>query len=130
MTDLLPIQVAIYSALVGPSGGPYPVFDAVPQNPRYPYIVIGQIQGEPGEELAETTTVVFITLDTYSKQDGKEETHEMQAYIASVLDNVFPLEVDGAWWQCFEEFRDAFEDAKSTADSRKFHGVSRYQIRT
>lgn len=131
MTDLLPLQTGIYSALAGPSGGPYPVFDAVPQSSRYPYIVIGEIQAEPGEEIEGVTSQVSVLFHTWSRFHGKDECHEMHNYIASVLDNLEPIEVEEeAWWMAFEEFRDILEDPKSRPDARVFHGVSRYQFRT
>lgn len=130
MRNLLPLQQEIYAALVGASGALYPVYDAVPQKALKPHIVIGEVTAEPGEEIAETSEVAFVSFHCWSATHGKEECHQMLAYIASVLDNVVPLEFGGEWWLGFEEFREILEDPKSRADARLYHAVARYQFRT
>lgn len=127
MNNLLPLQTAIFAAL---DGGPYPVYDAVPQKARRPYIVIGEVTADPGEEVAESSADVSVSFHCWSETHGKDESHQMLAYIASVLDNVVSLEFGGEWWLGFEEFREILEDPKSRADARLYHAVSRYQFRT
>ena len=125
MIDLQPIQTAIYIALTA-SPATYPVYDAVPKTATYPRIVIGEFAGLPDEDLAVSTVDLSVTLHTWSKQNGKAETHAMMEFIRDRLDG---QDIGGGAWACSEDFVTVIEDRASTADQRLYHGVARYRVR-
>lgn len=124
MIDLTDIQTSIYTML---SSAPatYPVYDAVPQLSAKPYIVIGDMTEMPDEDLAVITTDATINLHTWSAKSSKAESHAMLDFIRRRLDGAT---LPGAWL-CVEEFIVLMEDPSSTAASRLYHGVARYQVR-
>lgn len=129
MNDLSGAQTSIYEALSA-SPATYPVFDAVPQTsaglplPK-PYIVIGEWFANPDEELAIPTTDATVNIHTWSAKVGKAQTHQMLAFIRARLDGQI---IPGSWL-CVEDFVEIIEDPSSTAASRLYHGVARYQVR-
>lgn len=124
MNNLSAIQASIYSAL-NSVPQTYPVYDAVPQGAAKPYIVIGEWTGALDDELAYITTDATITLHTWSAKAGKLETHAMLQFIRERLDGQ-PIP---ATWMFNEDFVEIMEDPSSTAASRLYHGVARYEVR-
>lgn len=125
MIDTWPIQVAIYQALTDPAG-PYPVFDAVPQDAATPYIVIGEFTGQPDDDLDALSIDLSVQLHGWSRHAGKQEAHAILAFMRSRLDH---QQVGAGVWGCSEDFATVVEDPDSTAASRLFHAVARYRIR-
>lgn len=124
MNNLAPVQTAVYGLLTA-APATYPVYDAVPQGVAKPYIVIGNFDAEPDEELATVTTDAALWLHTWSTNPGKSQTHTMLEFIRARLDN----ETVGGTWAFSEEFAEIMEDAASTASARLYHGVARYRAR-
>lgn len=124
MNNLSGVQTSLYAALTtAPST--YPVYDAVPQGVAKPYIVIGEWSADPDEEIGTVTTDAFVDIHTWSQKAGKAETHAMLDFIRTRLDG---QPVAGAWL-CVEDSFQIIEDPSSTASSRLYHGIARYQIR-
>lgn len=125
MTDLWPVQQAVYSAL---STAPttYPVYDAVPQGAVYPYIAIGAFSVIPDREIGSPSSDAALTLHGWSKGAGKQQSHAILEFVRGRLDGV---DIGGGAWACSEDSVEVFEDAKSTAASRLYHAVARYRIR-
>lgn len=125
MNDLWPVQEAIYSALTA-TPATYPVYDAVPQGIAKPFIVIGEITGQPDDELETASTDASFLIHTWSGSNGKGQSHAMLQFIRARLDG----QTIGDAWGCSEDFAEIMEDRASTAASRLYHGVARYRIRT
>lgn len=122
MNDLTPVQTAIVAALrVVPAT--YLVYDGVPQSAARPYIVIGEVTGEPDEELQVATTDAAINVHTWSAQSDKGQTYTMLQFIRARLDG---QTISGAW-ACTEDFNEIIEDPASAAASRLYHGIARYR---
>lgn len=124
MNNLATVQTSVYGLLAA-APATYPVYDAVPQGVAKPYIVIGEFDAAPDDELATATTDGSLTLHTWSTTAGKSQTHAMLQFIRARLDNIA---VSGTW-AFSEDFTEIMEDAASTASARIYHGVSRYRIR-
>lgn len=124
MNNLWPVQQAIYSALTT-APATYPVYDAVPQSADRPYIVIGEVDAVPDEELADSSTDAAFTIHTWSASPGKAQSYAMLEFIRARLDG---QTISGAW-ACTEDQFDVFEDRASTAASRLYHGFARYRVR-
>lgn len=130
MVDFAPVQEAVDLALSGVSGGPYPVYDAVPVGEGdelpLPYIGLGKVTQVPGEEISELGATATIDIHVWSGVHGKYEAQEMLQYAREQLNH---QDIGGGVWMIYEEGNDVFEDPTSTADNRLFHGIARYRIR-
>lgn len=124
MNNLWPVQQSIFAALDAVPKT-YPVYDAVPQGVSRPYIVIGELTGDPDEELQAATTDASLNLHTWSATAGKMQTHAMLDFIRARLDGP----TIGGVWVCTEDFAEIMEDPSSTAAARLYHGVARYRVR-
>lgn len=125
MINVWPLQQAIYAALTA-SPATYPVHDAVPQGAPYPYLVIGEITGQPDDELAAPSVDASFQIDAWSRSAGKSQAHAMLDFVRARLDG---QEIGAGAWACTEDFFDVFEDRNSTAANRLYHGVARYRVR-
>lgn len=124
MNDLTAVQTAIVAALRG-APATYPVYDGVPQGAAKPYFVVGEVTGEPDEELAAATTDASMYLHSWSATSDKGQTYTMLQFARARLDG---QTISGAW-ACSEDFNEIMEDPASTASSRLYHGVARYRVR-
>lgn len=125
MVDLEPAQEAIIDAL-NDAPATYPVYDAVPQDVTHPYLALGATTQVPDADLDVDSSDGTITLHAWSKAHGKYEAQRMLQFARERLDG---QDIGAGAWACYEEFAEVFEDPSSSAESRLFHGVSRYRVR-
>lgn len=83
---IIEFQEAIYSRLKN-LPGVNGVFDYVPEDTKFPYIVLGRAYAEP--EYTKTTTGerIEITIDVWSGAKGKREAVEIINAISEALEN-------------------------------------------
>jgi hypothetical protein len=115
------IQTAIYNQLVGIG---YPVFDNVPQDTGYPYIVIGDdtsVEWDTDDSIGSEST---ITIHAWSRYRGRKEVKEMLRAIYSALHRA-EFSVEGGYLvECGAEFQETFLES----DGLTRHGVIRFRL--
>lgn len=120
----LEIQKAVYARLISTYDLNVPVYDHVPQDAAFPYIVIGDstaIQWDTDDSLGTEST---ITIHVWSRFRGREEVKEIQGQIYDALHR-HELDIDGCHTvTCEWEHADSFVDP----DGITRHGVSRFRI--
>ena len=115
------IQNAIYQALV-PTG--IPVYDFVPQDSDYPYIVIGDTTSLPNDTDTEIGSDSTITIHVWSRYRGRLEVKQIQQAIYDILHRA-QLSVSGSHFVMIDcEFQESFRDA----DGLTMHGVQRFRM--
>ena len=119
----------VYSALIGNSTLMAlvndSIFDHVPDKNPYPFIAIGElIQTEDNTGSPEQGVIASLTLHTYSRYDGRDETHEIQEEINRTLhradlisSGVDFISIDHAQSQSFVD-----------ADGKTRHGIMEFKI--
>lgn len=94
---LSPIQAALYGALTGDDAlmavveG---VYDHVPQNAAFPYIVFEESAVEPWGLLHESAHMCQLQLDIYSRKGGQKQVMQAAALVRDVLHHT-PLVASG-----------------------------------
>lgn len=78
-------QQAIYAALTADSPPAFTVYDAVPQDAAYPYVVISSQQQTPDDPLASRRDERTVYLSVWSTYKGQKEVLEMMADIDRLL---------------------------------------------
>ena len=91
-------QEAVYSKLTndatlqtllgGSVGASSRVFDAVPPNQEYPFLVIGSLSESPADTLAKSVKRVTAVLLTFSRYQGSKEIAQAMDRAAIVLEGV------------------------------------------
>ena len=88
-----PLQQAVYGALTGDAavqallGNPARVFDHVPQDSAFPYVVVGEATSGPFDTKTEDGLDQTLTIHTWSRYRGLKETKEIMAAVADALDD-------------------------------------------
>lgn len=126
MNDWL-IQVAIKSRLnayAGTSG--YTIYDHVPQDASFPYVVIGEGTATQWDTDDSTGSDATVTIHTWSRYRGRKEVKEMQRQIYNALHR-YDLPVTGlntvtVEWEHSETLLDP--------DGLTRHGILRFRIIT
>lgn len=128
MSFELDLQIAIYGALNGNLSAP--VFDHVPQNQSYPYVVIGEdtfVDWSRDDKNGFEATVNLHVWDRpkgTSGKRGKQVTKEIQGEIYDILQRSnFPIGDFGNPGMSFE-YSDVFMDS----DGITYHGVQRFRV--
>jgi hypothetical protein len=102
------------------------VYDHVPQNAVYPYVVIGDdtsIAWDTDDSLGSEST---LTIHVWSRLRGRKETKLIQEQIYNAL-NRYELEITGLHTiDIISEFAETFLDA----DGITRHGVQRFRLIT
>ena len=115
------IQAAIFAQV---SAIGYPVFDHVPQDTAFPYIVIGDdtsIPWDTDDSLGSETTC---TIHIWSRHRGRKEVKEIGRTIYEKLHRAeFPI-IGGTLVECQAEFEESFMDP----DGLTRHGVMRFRL--
>ena len=124
------IQTALYTrlstdlgliALVGAG-----VYDDVPQESAYPYIVIGDDTTNTDDTQTYLGTRSTMTIHTWSRYSGKIECKTIMKAIYDALHRE-PLTLSaGTNWELLLDFEDTFMDT----DGETRHGVQRFKIFT
>lgn len=130
MTDVFnAVQTAIYERLqpvLAALPGGVPVFDDVQQKTDYPYAVIGDDQADEWDTKTSCGLRHDITVDVWSRYDGRKEVKTILGAIYTALHNQ-PITVAGqqAVW-CYFQFKTDFLEP----DGETRHGVIRFEIAT
>ncbi len=87
-----PLQQALHAALAGDAGlqaflgTPARVFDQVPQDSAFPYLVIGEDTSGPFDTKTEDGMEHRLTIHTWSRYRGLKETKQIIAAVTAALD--------------------------------------------
>tara|TARA_R100001510_G_scaffold21831_1_gene19115 strand:+ start:469 stop:876 length:408 start_codon:yes stop_codon:yes gene_type:complete len=123
------LQTAIFSLLSGDSTldgliGNNRIYDEVPQNSAYPYVVIGEETtidaGTKDKDAQEFTQTIHI----WSRYRGSKQTKEIAQRIYTLLHNV-AISVSGA---SFVNSRNEFFTILLDDDGLTRHGVMRFRV--
>ena len=68
----------------------YRVYDDHPEQPVYPYIILGGIRGTPWSDKSKPGQAVFATVDFWSQYAGKKEVAEMMDAVLGILTAAYP----------------------------------------
>mgnify|MGYP001384891170 FL=1 len=123
------LQTAIYTLLSGDSTldglvGNNRIYDEVPQNSAYPYVVIGEettIDASTKDKDAQEFTQ---TIHIWSRYRGSKQTKEIAQRIYTLLHNV-AISVSGA---SFVNSRNEFFTILLDDDGLTRHGVMRFRV--
>lgn len=115
------IQTAIFTRV---SALNFPVYDHVPQDSAYPYIVIGDDTSIPFDTDNSTGTEATCTIHIWSRQRGRKEVKQMFGLINTSLHRAEFSVTGGALIECQAEFEESFMDS----DGLTRHGVMRFRL--
>ncbi len=127
-----PLQQALHAALTGDAelqaflGNPARVFDQVPQDSDFPYLVIGEDTTGAFDTKTEDGMEHRLTIHSWSRYRGLKETKQLMAAVAAALDGA-SLSVSGHDLVLIrQEFGATFLDP----DGLTRHGVQRFRALT
>ena len=139
--SLWDVQTGVYAVLTGTSGltallanGADSILDHVPAGTDFPYVVLGAAQSVPLDTQGISGNEVTLTIDTYSRATGMNETRHIMSQIYDALHNAAFAVPNQALVQCR-----CLESATGieTEDMGRFqqnaivrHGVQRFRIVT
>ena len=116
------VQAAIYTRLASVLS--VDVWDDVPQQPEFPYVVIGDDTAVDWSADAYIGTDATLTIHVWSRQSGRSETKAIQQEIDEAL-NRFELVVDGLDVVTLHR---EFSQTMLDPDGRTRHGVQRFRL--
>lgn len=122
-----PLQVAVIAALKAcGSAAADRVYDRVPANRTFPYIVFGNVQII--SELIENFSgaEVYVTIDVWSQEPGKTETQQIGKAVISALDDVDLSNNDVSVKSCLLDNAQYVPDP----DGLTTHGILTFHILT
>lgn len=125
------LQTAAYAALAADGAllallGGERLYDDVPQNAAFPYVVIDQMQLRDWSTGTERGTEHMLMLHVWSRYDGKRETHEIADAVRAVLDGA-ALTLGN---HRLVNLAHQFSDLKRDPDGETYHGVLRFRAVT
>ena len=136
----LSVQTAIYDALIAAnityeiagtdSNGqrntaPVPIFDAVPTDPPYPHIQVGDDTGfDVGTKTIEGQEMT-LTIHTRSQYNGRREVKMIHGLIYNALHDRDITVVNA----CLAFIRNEYNDTTMEEDGKTRHGVMRFRLR-
>ena len=127
-----PLQQAVYGALTGDAavqallGNPARVFDHVPQDSAFPYVVVGEATSGPFDTKTEDGLDQTLTIHSWSRYRGLKETKEIMAAVTGALDQQ-ALAVSG---HDLVLLRFTFGTTVLDPDGLTRHGVQRFRAVT
>ncbi|MGX1512237.1 DUF3168 domain-containing protein [Streptomyces collinus] len=128
---MLPVQSAVYArlrddaTLAGLVAG---VYDYVPEDVTYPYIVIGEATETPDNRHGGFGRQTVVTLHVWSRYQGYTQALRIGARVTALLDHQ-PLTLPGLDWIATRfEFSQTLTDPEPPGDIR--HLVLRYRVVT
>jgi len=131
-SSLWPLQQAVFAALGGDPalkaliGDPARVFDHVPANSAFPYVVIGEATARDWDTKTDDGMEQTLTVHTWSRARGAGETKQIMAAIIDTLDHA-PLVVAG---HALVLIRFEFTQTLVDPDGLTHHGVQRFRAIT
>jgi hypothetical protein len=135
IVQALRANAAVQAALTGAQAPKWNILDHVPSIQTFPYIYVGDIQGQPGKALAMgpngKATGLLATLHIFSQYNGKKEMQGIVSAIDDVLNRKNLNLANGfTWFMCtFDNFIPLVEDDQGTNDETQ-HGALRYRVET
>ena len=127
-----PLQQGLHAALSGDAalqallGDPARIFDQVPQDSAFPYLVIGEDTTGPFDTKTESGMEHRLTIHSWSRYRGLKETKQLMAAVTDALDGA-SLSVSGHELVLIrQEFGATFLDP----DGLTRHGVQRFRALT
>lgn len=118
------VQKAIFSEFNNSPGTDFDVYDDVPEDAEFPYIVIGETSAVPFSTKDSDGFEVSIVIHCWSRFDGREQVKQMMDQVYGVLHNT-DLNVDGFdTTYCYFEFSQVFLES----DGRTRHGIQRFNL--
>ncbi len=123
----LEIQGAIYQRLIDYTplaSRVTAVYDDVPEDKEFPYIVIGDDTAVPFDTDTSLGTEATITIHTWSRYPGKREVKEIQGALYDALVR-YPLEVADA---VTLDLMPDYEESSLDPDMETRHGISRFRL--
>lgn len=128
---MLPVQSAVYARLKGDTtlmGLIRGVYDYVPEDAAYPFVVIGEAIETPDNRHGGYGRETVITLHAWSRYQGYAQVLRIGARVTALLDHQ-PLDMPGLSWIATRfEFSQTLTDPEPPGDIR--HLVLRYRIVT
>ncbi|OZI17928.1 DUF3168 domain-containing protein [Bordetella genomosp. 7] len=113
-----------YTPLAGRVGGR--IYDAVPQNTEFPYVVIGEDDSTAYDDDVNLGADTDLTLHVWSRHEGRKEAKEILQLIYDALSR-YPLAVTGAHTVLLDaEYQNTLLDP----DGLTRHGVIRFRLLT
>lgn len=128
-------NAGVQAALTGAVAPNWSVLDRVPATGVFPYVYVGDIQGQPGKASSlgpnGNATGLLATLHIFSQYNGKKEMQAIVSAIDTVLNRKNLSLANGfTWFSClFDNFIPLVEDDQGTNDETQ-HGALRYRIET
>jgi hypothetical protein len=119
-----PLQQAIYTLLTNDTDVTPTVYDAVPQEASFPYIVIGDATVADWSTKGNDGTEHDINIHVWSRYDGLKETKQVQSAIHDALHDVSLTVTGFSHVLCRVDFAEAFVDQ----DLKTRHGVQRVRV--
>lgn len=101
-----------------------PVYDNVPQDTAFPYIVIGDDTSIPFDTDDSIGSEATCTIHVWSRYRGKKEVKEIMGAVYASLHRASFAIADGALIECVSEFAESFVDP----DGLTRHGVIRFRL--
>lgn len=116
------IQAALYSALSGNISAT--VYDHVPENSAFPYVVIGEDLANEWDTDTEQGFETVLTLHYWSRYRGKKEIKQLMGEVYGLLHRT-DLTITGQYtvslmWESSEILLDA--------DGLTYHGIEDYRL--
>ncbi|WP_432132752.1 DUF3168 domain-containing protein [Streptomyces tendae] len=128
---MLPVQSAVYARLRDDgtlAGMVTGVYDYVPEDVTYPYIVIGEATETPDNRHGGFGRQTVVTLHVWSRYQGYTQALRIGAQVTALLDHQ-PLTLPGLDWIATRfEFSQTLTDPEPPGDIR--HLVLRYRVVT
>ena len=125
------LQTAAYAALVADSAllallGGEGLYDHVPQNAAFPYVVIDQMQVRDWSTGTERGSEHVLMLHVWSRYEGKHEAYEIADAVREVLDDAELSLGDHRLINLTHQY----SDLKRDPDGETYHGVMRFRAVT
>jgi hypothetical protein len=100
------------------------IYDAVPRDAAFPYIVIGAMQARPEDTQDHKAYDVTLNLHCYSRSEGQREVKRILCALSAALQNG-AINVAG---HLLVLCREASSAAALEADGETRHGIARYRL--
>ena len=125
------LQKAAYAALAGAAPltgliGNDAIYDHVPQDAAFPYVVIDETRLADWSTGTEPGSEHLLTLHVWSRYQGKRETYQIADAIRAALDEADLSLEDNR----LINLRHQFSDLRRDPDGETYHGVLRFRAVT
>jgi hypothetical protein len=101
-----------------------PVYDHVPQDTAFPYIVVGDDTSIPFDTDDSIGSETTCTIHVWSQYRGRKQVKDIMGAVYAALHRASFAITDGALIECASEFAESFLDP----DGLTRHGVIRFRL--